>query len=311
MEKKNVYCLVTFNQPDLLFVHLNQIAQSPIVDKFKIMVFTEEGHDPENHAILAKFPQLDIHLTVRKKDPQDKFPGLRNIILSYVDAAKEAKEFLVIAETDIVGSLDYLEYANAVYESFLKKYDRIFCAVHNIRNENELEGDPNIIYGDKQFTSPSVISVKAVEKYIAPIINDDWFHDPPLFYFENFPHSELKPWLHMHHDGGLQRIMEKHDLFTIKPIKARDAHIGLQGINQGGKSPQGTLEEKLIQWDKIMRDGDLLRSLSNLPYDMCVCDFFTKFEWRELKLDLDREFVGSRRIVDGENEFKKYIENSG
>ena len=183
-------------------------------------------------------------------------------------------------------------------------------AAHKRRPEAELDGDPEILMGDHQCTSLSVISTQAINKYLRPILeNENLYHNPFFFYNLHFAASRIAPNDHTHHDGLIERIMDHYKLFVLKPDQARSMHVGLSGVFCKGKAPEGTLDERLIQWRELIKDGDRLRSLSNLPEDLVVTDPEGP-EWNQLKLDLDRNLCqASSWWYDANNDFKKYIEN--
>ena len=112
---------------------------------------------------------------------------------------------------------------------------------------------------------------------------------------------------HTHHDGAIERMMLAHNLFALKPDQARSMHVGLSGIFCKGQPPQGTFEERVAQWRELIKDGDKLRSLSNLPEDLVVTDPKGP-EWEDLELDLDRNLCkASTWFYDNDNDFKDYI----
>jgi hypothetical protein len=303
--------LTGYNKPDLLYIYLEQLEKSGELDRYKFRFHTEEGFDPDEELVYNDFvrrnPRLDARFIVKEK-VNCPLVGFHNILTSYTMSAKETDDFVIIGEEDMLPTEDYLRFNRTCYENFLSRYERIFCVCHKRRPEAEKTGNPSVLMGDYQLTSPSCISVKSINKYIKPCFNtNEYFEDPIGFNYTYFWHIRIKPFDHTHHDGALERIMLANNLFAIKPDQARSMHVGLSGIFCGGNPPNGTLSERVAQWRELIKDGDRLRSLSNMPQDIVVTDSKGP-EWDRLELDLDRRKCrASTWFYDLENDFKKYI----
>ena len=312
---KNTIAIVAFNKPDLLYLYLEKIFCEPTINDYQIQIHTEAGYDKEQDDILDyysdKFPESDITQIVKTDMEACKLPGFYNILSTYLYAAdkKRAGDFIILGEEDMIPTQDYIRFNKYIYDNFLKKYPRIMGAAHKRRPEAETEGDPELLMGDHQCTSLSVISSQAVNKYLRPILAEELLYtNPLLFYNLKYPSSRIDPNDHTHHDGAIERIMDANKLFVLKPDQSRSMHVGLSGVFCKGKAPEGTLEERVSQWRELIKDGVKLRSLSNLPEDLVVTDPKGP-ECDSLDLDLERDKCrASTWFYDPNNEFKKYIE---
>jgi hypothetical protein len=313
---KNTIAIVAYNKPDLLYLYLEQLYSEPTIADYQIQINTEVGYDPEQDHVLSLYkktrPDVEIKQFIKPKHPSCPLPGYYNILSSYLYAAdqEDAGEFVIVGEEDILPTKDYIRYNKYIYEHYLKKYPRIMGAAHKRRPEAELNGEPELLMGDYQCTSLSVISTRAINDYLRPVLeNENLYHNPFFFYNLHFANSRIAPNDHTHHDGLVERVMDQQKLFVLKPDQARSMHVGLSGVFCKGEAPQGTLEERLAQWRELIKDGDRLRSLSNLPDDLVVTDPEGP-DWKDLKLDLDRNLCqASSWWYDTDNEFKKYIEH--
>lgn len=300
-----------YNKPDLLYLYLEQLERSGELERYKVRFHTEVGYDPEELTVFQDFqkrnPALDTRFIVKDK-VNCPLVGFHNILTSYTMSADEVDDFVIIGEEDMLPTKDYLRFNRECYEKFLSRYDRIFCVCHKRRPEAEDTGNPSVLMGDYQLTSPSCISVKAVEEYIRGYVESPGYFINPVGYNHNhFKNIRIKPWEHTHHDGALERIMLANNLFAIKPDQARSMHVGLSGIFCGGNPPRGTLSERISQWRELIKDGKKLRSLSNMPQDIVVTDPDGP-EWSNLELDLDRtKCRASTWFYDPNNEFEDYI----
>lgn len=312
MNKKNVIAITGYNNPALLYIYLETLCSNEEIFKYKIMIFTEVGYDPEENSVVDNFKDkgLDIELIVRDKHPTCPLTGFHNILTAYCLAADQAKDFVIFGEEDILPTKDYLSFNEEVYKQFLSRYDKIFCAAHKRRPETELEGNPELLIGDYQCTSPSCVSVKSINKYLRPLLVENLFNNPIDFYSTYFNSSRIGPFEHTHHDGFIERVMEKYHLFSLKPDSARSMHVGLDGIFSRGEAPVGTLEEKIAQWKYLIENPEILKSKSHINGNVSVVPFDSQ-KWDNLHLDLDRDkSKASSWHYDGNNEFKNYILNN-
>ena len=312
----NVIAITFYNKPELLYLYLEQLEKSGELQKYKLRLHTEEGYHEEEDYVINDFkqrnPDVDTKVYVKKK-VNCPMAGFYNILTSYLISAEESSDFVIIGEEDMLPTEDYLTFNRQCYDQFLSKYDRIFCVAHKRRPEAEIVGNPESVIGDYQLTSPSCISVDAIKKYLFPYMSDKmYFENPILFNNIHFNNLRIAPYDHTHHDGALERIMLANNLFAIKPDQTRSMHVGLSGIFCKGQPPQGTFDERIVQWRELIKDGDRLRSLSTMPHDMVVTDPKGP-EWSELFLDTDRSKSTSQWFYDPDNIFKEYIDenNSG
>jgi len=307
----NVIAITIYNKPDLLYLYLEQLEKSGELKNYKLRLHTEEGYDPEENVVIEDFkkrnPDVDTKLYIKRKI-NCPLTGFHNILSSYTMSAIEADEFVIIGEEDMLPTEDYLRFNRVCYEKYLSKYDRIFAIAHKRRPEVEQQGHGDVLMGDYQLTSPSCISVKAIDNYITPYLPDELFFSNPIAYnMQRFNNLRIAPHDHTHHDGALERMMLANNLFALKPDQARSMHVGLSGIFCRGNPPQGTLEERVAQWRELIKDGDKLRSLSTIPSDIVVTNPQGPY-WEDLKLDTERNLAkASTWFYDDANDFKDYI----
>jgi len=311
--KKNIIAITAYNKPELLYIYLDQIYKDATINNYKIRIHTEEGYDKDEDAVIKEYsekrPDVDIKLICKQKRQDCSLIGFYNILSSYLISLQEGCDYVIIGEEDIIPTDDYIRFNHYVYEKFLSKYDKIFCVAHKRRPEAEMIGDPEILIGDYQCTSPSCVSSKAIKKYMLPFLsNPFYFKDVVAFNQAIFPDSRIKPFEHTHHDGAIERIMEHFELFTLKPDQSRSMHVGLSGIFCNGNPPKGTLIEKINQWKELIKDGNKIRSLSDHPEDIVVVDLKGP-QWNNLEIDADRNKAkASSWWYDTENKFKQYVE---
>ena len=259
---KNTIAIVAYNKSDLLYLYLEQIFCEPTISDYQIQIHTEEGHDSDQNDVIryykTKFPNSTIEQIVKPKT-NCILPGFHNILSTYLYAGDESRagDFMIVGEEDMIPTQDYVRFNKFIYDKYLKKYPRIMGAAHKRRPEAEKEGHPDILMGDYQCTSLSVISTDTINKYLRPVLSDPLLYsNPELFYGLKYPLSRIAPRDHTHHDGAIERIMDQNKLFVLKPDQSRSMHVGLSGVFCKGEPPQGTFEERIKQWRELIKDGD-------------------------------------------------------
>lgn len=307
----NTIALVCHGRPELLKIHLEQLLKNPELKDFLVHFFPDYGFNPEILKVIKWFKSEHKHIKVTTRSLEESkkspLPAFYNIFDAYRIAAKEADEFVLPAEEDIVPTDDYLRYHIAAYKNFLSRYDKIFCTTTKRRHLNEKIGNPELLIGDIQLCQPTCITKKTIENILCPLMEDELFWTPWEFNRIFCPNYRHPPEHHIHHDGQLERIAEINGMFCLKPDQARSAHIGISGQHFKGNVQGKTLEEKIAYMKNIMRNGDLLRAASDNPKDMCTVRFESD-KWTDLRLDLDRNQVLTQVAdFDPENKFKEYI----
>tara|TARA_R110001583_G_scaffold8965_11_gene42346 strand:+ start:3617 stop:4576 length:960 start_codon:yes stop_codon:yes gene_type:complete len=316
MSKKNTIAITAYSEPELLYIYLEQLFTDPTVCDYEVHIHTEKGYHPDQDKVFdhyqLRYPDTSLKRFIKEKHPSCPLVGFHNILSSYLVSLDEnpLSDFLIIGEEDILPTEDYIRFNSYVYTHFLKKYPRIMGCAHKRRPETEAEGDPEILVGDYQCTSISVISRDIINTYLRPFLSQDsLYQNPILFNRLNFPKSRMEAQEHSHHDGLIERIMEFHNLFVLKPDQARSMHVGLSGIFCQGDVPPGALLERVEQRRELIKDGDKLRALSHSPADIVVTDPAGP-SWESLRLDSNRNLAkASSWWYDHHNDFNKYICN--
>lgn len=326
--KKPVIAISCYQRPEFLFITLKSYLSCPEINDFDIYFFPDCGHDPEINTIIYLF-KSSVKTEV-KTFPKDHRKNNQlasyNIMDSYRIALKESKApYLIIGEEDTPVSSDFLRFNTYCHNNFLVKYPRIFCVAHKRRHLVHKPGDPSILIGDPQCTSPTCITRESVENYMLPVMAmPGYFENPAEFFARYYPNSRIKPEHgHIDHDGAIERIIEQHNLFAIKPDHARTNHIGfvgghlLQDRYLGTKLP-GTLEQKIQMLDKILSNGlDTMKEFAtHVPKHekkdwVGITYANLESDWKDLELDLDRNKAKSSEwYYDDSNEFAKYIRDT-
>ena len=313
----NVLALTAYRRPELVKIYFEQLLKDKEeLSKYLVHLFLDHGFHPDIYKVISWFKQhhRNIKLTMRSEQESKKspLPAFFNIMDSYRAAAEEASDFVVIGEEDLTPTSDYLRFNRICYEQFLSKYDRLFCVCHKRRPETELIGNPSILIGDIQITSPSCISVATIKKYILPRLTNPLFYTNPVQYNQlYFPASKNKPDHHIHHDGQIERIAEYENLFSLKPDQARSSHIGVNSMHGTASEYkiEGTLQKKVDKYYELIKLGssELRKYVTQFKEDIVIAPLDID-PYNKLYLDTDRTLAkASSWWYDPLNEFRDYI----
>jgi len=302
--------ITAYNKPECLYMGLDNIKND--LHGYKVIVLTQEGYDKEQDKVLEHYKNtIDIERRFIERNPKDNFIGMRTILSCYTLGAELVKDYIILLEEDIIPTKDYIKFNEILYNKFLKKYDRIFCGAHKRREETEIYGDPRIVIGDYQCTSPTVVTCDSLRKIFTQYVTEELYQNTYGYYYKYFGNSRIHPGEHMHQDGFIERVMEKYKLFSLKPDLARSSHVGLNGATLKSKyiSPE-KLEDKLKDLNYFFNNHEYTKSLSSSPRDIVFApDSHTPVY--DLEIDHERNrAVASSWWYDYNNEFSKYVNAS-
>ena len=312
----NVIAVTAWKRPEFLAVYLDQLKKNTELSNYIVHFFVEVDPHPDTDTVIDRFKESHgankVKVTYRDKRVS-ACPAAFNIMDSYRIAAEYASEYVILGEEDIVPSSDYLRFCDYVYRHFLEPYDSIFCVAHK-RRQDPQEGKPNVLIGDTQCTSPMMVSVKDIKKYMIPLYSmPHYFSNPIIFNRYYYLRSRIPPHEHYDHDGQIERIIESNNLFALKPDQARTAHIGFYG----GASFEGIdldLDEKIEIIKTCVFDSNKLEELRkkydkrSIPTEVATCSL-EDYEWEDLILDIERDLaISSSWWYDPDNNFKTYVE---
>lgn len=314
----NVIAITTYQRPEFLKIYLLQLLKNKEITNYAIHFFVDVNYHPDVDIVIDWFSSIvgkdKIKVTYRTTKPS-ACPATFNIMDSYLVAAEYASEYIILGEEDIIPSPDYLRFVDYTYHNYLKKYKKIFCVAHKRRPEISKSGDPSLLIGDTQCTSPICVSVEAIKKYIKPVITTPGFYENPILFNKQYFNKSRIPYHdHYDHDGQIERIIEFYGLFALKPDQTRSAHIGFYGGNKiDEKIKNQNLDEKVEFLKEVIFNEEKIKALCKDMYEssnqteVATCNL-ENYVWSDLYLDLDRDKAkASSWWYDPQNNFKKYI----
>jgi len=321
----NTIAVTTYRRPQFLALYLERLSLCKELPNYRVHFFVDVDYDPQILEVIERFANSnaagDVKTTIRT-ERRSACPAAYNIFDAYLVAAEESDEYVITGEEDIHPSEDFLRLCDRTYHKYLKPYDKIFCLAHKVRADMATIGDPSLLVGDHQCTSPIVVSCKDINKYLKPHITNPTFLANPVTYNNiHFPASRIPPQDHYDHDGMTERIMEAHGLYALKPDQTRTNHVGFFG--QGHRSMVSTefddrpLDERIDEIRDIVVDTEKLQEAlikekpgaAQNPGDWgLVAGSLEDHKWDDLDLDLDRnKATASHWYYDPDNGFKEYV----
>lgn len=320
----NVIAILAHGRPECLQVQFEQLLKNEGIEDFQINIYLDHGFNSDALKTIKWLRKHHRKVRISHKTEEESkrspLPAFYNICMAYADSVKYADEFVLFSEEDIIPTEDYIRFSRTAYDKFLTRYDRIFCVGHKRRIETELPSNPEYLVGDYQLTAPQCISVENIKKYILPEFKHPLFFSNPVEYNKQVhPNHRNPPHHHTHMDGQLERIADKHRLFSLKPDASRNMHIGVGGIfckesDLPEELKTGTLEEKAEFYRNVIkqRNSEYLRRFAgHFKKDICIVDP-KGWDWQDLHLDINRDKAtasswSSKYSFDPNNEFRDYI----
>lgn len=308
---KNVIAITAWRRPEFLYIYLNQLSKNESYKDYKILFCVDKDPDLGIYEVIKEFEHPDKEVITRKHRVS-ACPAAFNILDSYLLAADRTDKFVIIGEEDIIPSEDFLRFCEYSYDNILSKYERIFCIAHK-RRQDPQNGKSDILIGDTQCTSPFLISKKSIQKYMLPELTQPYIYSNPFLHNQiNHNKSRIPYNEHYDHDGAIERIIEKNNLFALKPDQARTAHIGVYG-GTSFKSDELNWRQKKENLLSLVFDQTKLSSMRDkfdtrqFKTEVVTCSL-ENYNWDNLVMDIDRDkAVSSSWWYDKENNFKKYL----
>jgi hypothetical protein len=311
---KNVIAITAWRRPEFLYIYLNQLAKNKNYKNYKLLFCVDKDPSPGVFEVINEFDHPDKEIIVREKRVS-ACPAAFNILDSYLLAADRTKDFVIIGEEDIVPSEDFLRFCEYSYDKILSKYNKIFCIAHK-RRQDPQNGRPNLLMGDTQCTSPFLITKNNIETYMRPELNQPFVYSNPFMHNHlNHNNSRIPINEHYDHDGAIERIIEKNNLFALKPDQSRTAHIGAYGgatmknDSTNWREKSKILLSSVFDQNKLSTLRDSLDDRGDLRTEVATCSLID-YSWDNLVLDIDRNLcISSSWWYDPNNNFKKYIQS--
>jgi hypothetical protein len=256
----------------MLHACLTRLAQA-VADgtEVKVVVTLDRKGTVECRQVAQSFSKSFADIYMRVMNYHQFHGNSYNVLSGLKDALKVGGDLVHVVEDDIMVSLGYFQYHEAMHEAVPDAF-----AVSACRNQN-LEGDaPAAAYLHPSYQSLGVsMRPGTVERIVV--------HEKPLYYGDmvgycrrNFPDSAIPPG-HAEQDGLINRVREDLGASTVYAAKPRAFHAGFYGYNRAGtKIPSGSIEyrsarilamnsEEMNAMAGAMKDHEVIDLNENLP----------------------------------------------
>ena len=313
-EKHPLIAYACYRRPEFLKVNLKQLLKNPELSKYEVLFTLDHGYDPQVEEVIQWFAKQNASkdvLVFKLPEKMSAMPATANIMAGYLIATQRSDSYFIPAEEDIIPSTDFLRFNEYVYDNYLSKHDRLGWVAHK-RRLDPIDGDPSVLIGDYQSTSPSCIPIKIIENHLLKHINNPmWYENPQQYNMQHFLKSRIMPHIFLDHDCMLERIMEQDKLFVLKPDHARSAHIGftggISGRDKGEDISAMPFDARVEMLEEIIYDTQALKEKAHVNKHDIIGLPFEK-EWQLIVLDTDRDrAVASSWHYDLDNEFRDYM----
>lgn len=316
-----VISFACYKRPQFLKVNLLQLLKNKEGEgKYNVFFSLDVGHDPKVEQLIDWFTKTgyakDVYsFRLTKEMKKSLMPATDNIIWSYIGALNFTDSYILPAEEDIIFAEDYIRFNEAVINKYLVnnypyRLNRIGWVAHKIRRD-PIDGDSELLIGDYQSTSPSAITVDTLRTYLLPhFMSLSWYTNPIQYNQLMFPKSRIPHDSFLDHDCMIERIMEAHRLFVLKPDHARSAHIGftggITGKEKGEDLSNYEFDKQVEILQSILYDTEALKAKAHVnKHDIIGLPKLKP--WNDLDLDIYRSAKSSSWHYDTNNEFKDFV----
>lgn len=268
---KHTVLVPAWRRPDMLHACLTRLSKAATED-VRVVVSLDRKGTLECRQVAESFSTAfsDIYLRVMH---YHQFHGNSyNVISGIKDALKLGGDLIHVVEDDIMVSLGYFAYHEAVHEAVPEVF-----AVSACKNQN-LNGDPPAAaYRHGSYQSLGVSFRPGTGERIVEHENSLYYGDMVNYCRRTFPGSLIPPG-HAEQDGLINRIRERNGGVTVYPAQPRAFHAGFYGYNRTGTKLNGSIgrrSEKILSMNTeemnamagLMKDHEVIDLDANLPVD--------------------------------------------
>ena len=184
------------------------------------------------------FPGL--HAEFRTIEPHSYWGNNWNTLQSYEWARQQHPQLVYLVEDDVMVGEDFFYWHERVMDDL-----RPFCSIGVRHLDYPTTDDPRQYLGTHSFASLGCCFSAVHLSWILKSIPERYYSDPIRTLDDEFPNSVFKGG-HGAQDGLISRLMERHGLRSIYPLRPRAYHAGWYGFNRDmSTQPTGTLQERI------------------------------------------------------------------
>lgn len=269
---KHTVLVPAWRRADMLHACLTRLAKAAD-DDVKVIVSLDRKGTVECRQVAQSFSSAFADIYLRVMNYHQFHGNSYNVLSGLRDALKVGGDLIHVVEDDIMVSLGYFRFHEAMHEATPGAF-----AVSACKNQNLTGPAPAAAYLHPSYQSLGVsLRPETVERAVE--------HERPTYYGDMvgycrrlFPGSLIPPG-HAEQDGLINRLRESAGMGTVYTERPRAFHAGFYGYNRSGtKISSGSIEyrsakilsmttDEMNDMAGLMKDHEVIELDENLPVE--------------------------------------------
>jgi hypothetical protein len=233
--EKDVVVLPCWRRPEFLWHCLDNLTRADGIRDVHVLFRPDTGFSTENLEVIELFAERlsSFEINLPQPCPFRRTRQSANLLLGYLRAAAEAKQYVFLVEEDVMVGRDFFRWHRAAHAA-----GPLFCSIA-VKNPNRTLRLPDEAEGyylsSGDYCSHAVCFDKqVVRSMIAPHVNMAYFRRPKKYLRRHFPASAIGLGF-VEQDGLLRRIQEPSTYSIAYPCVPRAFDAGFYGYNRPGE----------------------------------------------------------------------------
>jgi hypothetical protein len=237
---QDVVIVPTFDRPEMLWLCLEYLANSPDSKSVDIWVYVDSHTQQkpprgEIEQVLEKFPDLSLHVGFQQ--PHDFHGNSYNLLTAYKAAYETTAQYVFMVEDDVLIHPGFFEWHRHQHA-----HRHLGCSIA-VKNP-----------GHGAYASLGVCFRREMLRLVLPHTHGVYFRDMRKYCREKFPPSRFD----CEQDGLFARVLNGHQVVWASTPLAQ--HVGWYGYHRRrSRRPHGTLTERYRQVKYALAHSDVLK----------------------------------------------------
>jgi hypothetical protein len=260
---KDVVLLPCWRRPEFLWHCIENLRQADGVENIRVIFRPDTGFTPDIlDVILTQGRRLtSFEIQYPPVCPYRRTKQSANVLLGYLQAARQARRFVFLIEEDIMVARDFFRWHYLVHA----QRPELFCSIAAKNHNREISVSP---MADAYYCSTGdycswgvCLDRRVITELIAPHMTMGYFRKPKRYLQSQFPANSLS-LAFAEQDGLIRRIQEVSRQLLVYPCVPRAYHAGFYGYHRAG-GVDGSLAEKVLKLASIIYDLDAMRAATS------------------------------------------------
>jgi hypothetical protein len=257
---KDVVLLPCWQRPEFLWHCIENLSQAEGIEDIHVIFRPDTGFAPDILDVIRTQGQRLASFEIQYPPvcPFRRTKQSANVLLGYLQAANQARQFVFLIEEDIMVARDFFRWHRNVHA----QQPQLFCSIATKNHNREVTASPD---ADAYYRSTGdycswgvCMDRRVIQEWIAPHVNMSYFRKPKRYLRRHFPSSAVS-LAFVEQDGLIRRIQEGSQQSLVYPCVPRAYHAGYYGYNRAG-GVDGSLADKVRHIGSIIYSANAMRA---------------------------------------------------